>query len=139
MLGEIIVIDSDEIDTISKEGAPYESRISASWSQLNEFHFSSLWSILSGESGPEEVSSKLKVLTARDGEVWVVVFPAELTRHLAARLGENNASIVREWSAIEEFEWGWTEEDVGKLFSDLATLGEAALSNNKALIYWGAL
>jgi hypothetical protein len=139
MLGEIIVIETNLIDSAIKEENPAANRASAHWKQLNEFHFASLWSILMGVAYSEEKESEIKIITSEDGETWVVSIPMELTELISTREGKDNSGIIEKWSAIEEFQWGWSKNDIEKLFKDLIELSIKAKNSGKALIYWGAL
>ena len=139
MLGEIIVVELAEVETLIHEEQPAKNRTSATWKQLNEVHFSSLWAILLGVPDSEEYESKIKVITSNDGEIWIVVLPMELTELIAAQKDKEFEDIVTKWSATDEFKWGWTENDVKSLLNDLIKLAVEAKEKGKSLIYWGTL
>lgn len=139
MLGEIIVVETQQAISIVNESNPSRGRVSATWKQLNEFHFAALWSIISGSSDSSDFESKLTILTADGGEVWVVVIPNELTELLFQRQNLDNSKIVNDWFLIEEFKWGWSKESVLSLFNDLVRLAVIAKKNNSSLVYWGKL
>ena len=66
MFGEIILVDDLKPKELLAEVAPYESRTSQTWKQLNEFHFESLFQIAAGS--PEETfKDDIKVHTADGG------------------------------------------------------------------------
>ncbi len=138
MLGEIILIDDLKPSEILAESAPYESRKSQTWKQLNEFNFESLWEILTGKS--EAIASgKLKVFSKDDGEVWLVVFSNGYRDLLAEASEADVEAISSQWATTEEFKWGWSQSDVQKLYKDLCSLGKDAKLKEHSLVYWGKL
>ncbi len=139
MLGELIVVESQKIEAVISEKAPNQHRESATWKELNEFHFAALWSILLNKTDFEVYESKIKVITAEEGEVWIVVLPAEFRDLIAAHHEKDISYIVSQWAIIDEFKWGWESKDIENLFKDLTRLANIAKQNGKDLIYWGRL
>ena len=139
MSGNIIVVNQADIASILKDDNPSENRLSADYSELNEFHFSSLWSIILEVPYSESYESKIKVITSDDNEVWIVDIPDELTNLIASTTPAEQPDITKVWASTDEFKWGWSEENVGSLLKDLVSLSKEALSSNQSLIYWGAL
>lgn len=139
MLGDIVVIEETAVAKAIHEERPASTRSSAQWKQLNEFHFSSLWAILEGNSSSETYDPKMKILTSNNGEAWIVVFPKEYTQLLATLENKDNSSIVSKWATDDGFKRGWTESDIQQLLNDLVSLAVEALGKGRALIYWGQL
>lgn len=139
MLGELILIEKGRAESVIQEIKPYESRQSVEWKQVNEFHFSKLWSLLDGRFSAEDYESKLKIISSRKGEVWIIIVPDELARLIAERISVDNSALVKEWSRSDEFKWGWEEENVVELLNDLIKFSNSALKEGKSLIYWGSL
>lgn len=136
MFGEIIVIESNQIEAIIQDDQASNNRASAIWKQLNEFHFTSLWEALTNSKIDD---TQIKVLTSNDGETWVVAIPIELTKLIAERAEQDNSQIVSTWASSEEFKWGWSKSDISTLFNDLIKLATIANNNGQSLIYKGSL
>ena len=79
------------------------------------------------------------MITASGGEIWAFSLPVELVHLIADRSANDNTEIVKSWSEIDEFKWGWNLSQVESLFGDLVELSTKASSNDKSLVYWGRL
>ncbi|WP_028772149.1 hypothetical protein [Shewanella waksmanii] len=138
MLGEIILVDDLKPAELLAEVAPYESRASQTWKQLNEFHFESLFQIVSG-SPEESFKDDIKVHTADDGEVWLVVISNDFRDLLASQSPENYQETANKWAVTDEFKWGWDKADILSLYGDLCAMAQKAKLKKQALVYWGRL
>ncbi|WP_039849775.1 hypothetical protein [Grimontia indica] len=138
MLGEFILVDDLKANELLVEAAPYESRTSQTWRQLNEFHFESLWGVISDQ--PNAISTgHLKVLSAEDGEVWLIVFSNDYRDLLANFDHRDINSTSSKWFQTDGFKWGWSEKDVISLFESVCSLAKNAKQKDQSLVYWGRL
>ncbi len=135
MLGEIIVVEQNHLDNILIEERPYESRSSATYKALNEFHFEELWELLSEKNVPSDI----KVFTSKGGETWLVVLPEKFVKSLLSRAKQNNDEIIDKWASKQGFDYLYNRSQVAELFSDLMLLAQEATKKGNRLIYWGAL
>ncbi len=140
MLGEIIIIETDAIETVIHEELPAKNRKSTTWKALNETHFSTLWAILSGSDNSDELEKQITVVTSREGEVWAFIIPDELTVLLSELSGPKKAECIKSWAALEsKHSWGLKEDQVSSLVSTLIEFAKEAKTKGHKLIYWGAL
>ena len=135
MFGELIVVEEQLVDLVVTEVNPSEGRESSAWRQLNEFHLVSLWRLLDSSKSDEECLSELKILSANEGETWVVVVPNSFRDLLVKRAKVDNLSLIKDWAATEEFKWGWKQADVSSLFSDIVRLASYAQKVDETLVY----
>ena len=138
MFGEIILVDDLKPTELLAEVAPYESRTSQTWKQLNEFHFESLFQVVSGYT-EESFKDDIKVHTADGGEVWLVVISNNFRDILATQLPESYQEAANKWAATDEFKWGWDKADILSLYKDLCAMAQKAKLKKQALVYWGRL
>lgn len=138
MFGELILVDNLKPQELLAEVAPYESRTSQTWKQLNEFHFESLFQILNGSSD-EKFKEVIKVYTADEGEVWLVVISDDFRDMLASQPLESYQAIANKWAVTDEFKWGWDKADIMSLYKSLCALAQKAKLNKQTLVYWGRL
>ena len=138
MFGEIILVDDLKPKELLAEVAPYESRISQTWKQLNEFHFESLFQVVDGS--PEgSFKDDIKVHTGDGGEVWLVVISNDFRDILASQPPESYQETVNKWAVTDEFKWGWDKADILNLYKDLCAMALKAKQKRQALVYWGRL
>lgn len=139
MLGELILIPPESVNTAVHETNPAEKRPSSTWKGLNEIPFASLWSIIAGEPFSDDRAKSIKVLTGRDGEVWVVTFPSEFLEIVRNLSDSESVSLSKTWSEDEEFPWGWSEEIALEFLRDFVRFSNEAAKSGKTLVYYGSL
>jgi hypothetical protein len=138
VLGELILIPPESVDTSVHEVNPAEHRPNSTWKGLNEIQFASLWSVIADEPFLDDRTKSIKVLTARDGEVWALTFPSEfleIVRHLS---DSKIVSISKAWSKDEQFPWGWSEKIAIDFIRDFVRFSIEAAKSFKSLIYYGS-
>jgi hypothetical protein len=139
MTADFVVVETDNFESFIQNESPADNRPSASWKDLSEVNIVVLWSILLNEEYSEERRESLKMLFSADGgHVWLVVFPDGLVNKLSA-LNEKEMLLTGSvWAKAEEFQWGWVEQDVQELLSDIVRLARIATEEDKPLILWGS-
>ncbi|MEJ2250497.1 MAG: hypothetical protein P8Y97_12700, partial [Candidatus Lokiarchaeota archaeon] len=130
------MIPAESVNSAVHEINPAENRPSSTWKGLNEIQFASLWSVIANEPFSDDRAKSIKVLTGRDGEAWILIFPLEFHKIVRNLSDREIITISKSWSEDEDFPWGWSEQIAIDFIRDFVRLSSEASKSGNALIYW---
>ena len=101
---------------------------------LTGLEFGSLWSIIENEEWEVSKHMLKEVRFGEGGESWLMEFPVELVKILAALDNDVLSDLATAWSKTEELEYS-TAEDLLPIIVGLKALASQAAQNRKKCSY----
>ncbi len=110
----------------------------AEYRNLTGLEFGSLWAILLDEPWEYERHKLKDVRLGKNGETWLLLFPAELVGLLIKIDEDDLAAIADRWSRTEELAMrrGGDEEE---LLRDLRRVAAESDKSGEGMYLWGSL
>jgi hypothetical protein len=140
VLSDLVVATDGDIQRILETEVPSQAFGGVDLKGIDSVKFTTLHSILTGQSFDELLPSYRPIAIGSDEGPWVFKLPSDLVGRLAAMTQEERLPVAEKWAETEEFKLDrWKPADVQPTLDTICLQAESASSSHQSLFLWMGL